>query len=136
MSYITSADLSDRMTAGRLASFIPGSDSATTIAAVISRAEGRVDAYLAVRYATPVPANGAVQEAALAFAEWEVYRRGSVAVPEKIRQAYEDAVAWLEKVAGGDLAIGGAAAVGADVGGGIATSAETARMDESSLAGF
>jgi phage gp36-like protein len=108
--YITEAMLEARTGEAMLARFVqqPASSAAYTAAVldVIERAEGRVNAYLEPLYTVPVPTSGMVEEFALAIAEWELYRRGSGNVPEKVRQSYEDALRDLRDIAKGTLGLG------------------------------
>lgn len=112
-NYITEAMLSARVGAQALARFVQqeagSAECSAAATAVITRAEARMDASLAERYAVPVPATGLLEELALAIAEWEVYRRGSGAVPAKIRQAYDDALADLKAIAAGQMGTGSSA---------------------------
>jgi phage gp36-like protein len=78
---------------------------------IIPRAEGRIDAYANVRYSTPLPPNDMCQEWALTIAEYELYRRTvGGTVPDKIRQAYEDCLKELQRLADGKLSISGTTA--------------------------
>lgn len=142
-NYITTEMLEARVGEELLGQFLAQpADSAeydTAVADVIARAESRIDGYIGARYSTPVEATGFVEELALAVAEYEVYRRGAGGkVPEKIRQAYEDALADLRAIADGKRAIGGATPLTTtdSVGIGIVVSAETAMFDATSLEGF
>ena len=110
MSYITADDLDARLGVALVDRLVDNDDRrATILADVIARAESRVDGYLAGRYATPVPASGLIEEAALSVAEHELYRRADGPVPEKVRKAYEDALKDLRDIASGKIALGSAA---------------------------
>lgn len=142
-TYIATADVEARVGQALLAQFVReaagSSNYEARVAELIARAESRVDAYLGARYTTPVEATGFVEEMALAIAEYEVYRRGSGgAVPEKIREAYEDALADLRAVADGKREIGGATPLATtDAAGiGLVVDAEDAMFDSESMQGF
>jgi len=121
-NYITEALLEARVGEQLLSRFVqqPSGSTAYTaaVADVIERAEGRVDAYLSEVYTTPVTATAFIEAIALDIAEWELYRRGTGAVPEKVRQAYEDAVDDLKSIAGGTLGTGSPTAPTAAAGAG------------------
>ena len=113
-NYVTYSELADRVTTSVLEKLTKF--SGTTLESycnsdIIPRAEGRIDAYANVRFSTPLPPNDMCQEWALTIAEYELYRRtpgGSV--PEKIRQAYEDCLKELQRLADGKLSISGTTA--------------------------
>jgi phage gp36-like protein len=115
MAYCSAQDLHDRMTAARLDAMLPEATQAALLTAIITRASDRIDGYLSARFTVPVPASGYMQDIALALCEYEVYRRSSApAIPEKIRQAYEDAIKDLKELADGKRGIGGATPATAD----------------------
>jgi phage gp36-like protein len=111
MAYITQAQMEDRTTPELLAKFVKysaaSSDYVAAVADIIYRAEARVNSYLSSIFTVPVTTTGMIEEMCLAIAEWELYRRGSGNVPDKIRQAYEDALKDLRDIAKGVLSIGG-----------------------------
>ncbi len=110
-SYITQQMLEDRVGSNLLAKFVKydnGTDEyETSVLQVILRSEARVNGYIESRYTIPVPTSGLIEEFCLAIAEWELYRRGSGAVPDKIRTAYEDTLKDLRDIAKGVMDIGG-----------------------------
>lgn len=137
-SYITEAMLEARTGEAMLARFVQqASGSAAYTAAVldvIERSEDRVNGYLSPRYTVPVPTSGMIEEMALAIAEWELYRRGSGNVPEKIRQAYEDALRDLRDIAKGNMDIGSATTPTASATpAGLETAGATALFDADSM---
>jgi len=114
-SYITEAMLEGRTSGPKLLASLlqqPAGSAAYSAAVlvVIDRAEDRIDGYLSPRYTVPVPTSGYIEEMALAVAEWELYRRGSGNVPEKVRQAYEDALKDLRDISTGKMDLGSATA--------------------------
>jgi phage gp36-like protein len=122
MAYITSTDLTTRVGATLLASLVNDAGAqAAIVSTICTQASDRVDGYLGGRYATPVAASlGYVGMLAMAVAEWMLYARGSgPSVPEKIRQAYEDALRDLRDIAAGRVDLAGAAPVGGSGAGGV-----------------
>lgn len=142
-NYIAATDIETRLgqtlTAQLLRESSGGADYGVRLAKVIKTAEEMVDdGYLGMRYAVPVPSSGYVRRLVLAVALYDLYSMGQGgSVPDKARQAYEDALVDLQAVADGKREIGGAtrpAAAGLTVG--IAVESEPALFDRASLEGF
>jgi phage gp36-like protein len=77
------------------------------IAEAISKAEAEIDAYLGVKYLVPLAAPPArVKALAVELAIYHLYSRRSV-VPPVRQQNYEEAVAFLQQVAAGQVVIVG-----------------------------
>jgi phage gp36-like protein len=76
--------------------------------AMLVRAEGLVNAFLAKRYTIPIvtdASNGLLQEMTLAIADYEMYKRGMASdVPDKYKYSYDKAMELLLKIASGELA--------------------------------
>ena len=111
-NYLTSDILSRRITSDRLTALCAGAgnNASTLIEEVIARAESTIDGYAAGRYAVPLPATDLVKEWALCLAEYELYKRGpGNAVPEKIRESYQQTCVRLKDLAEGTLRINAAA---------------------------
>ena len=76
--------------------------------AMISNAEGLIDAYLNKYYSTPIctdQSNGFLKELTLDLSEYDVFKRTvGDQVPTKIKDAMERAMGILQKIADGDLA--------------------------------
>lgn len=77
----------------------------TKVEAAISRAQTEVDTHLGVRFEVPFPSNGIPQQVKDITRDITVYRlyqrRHPEAVPEGIRQSYDDAVSLLKRIAQG-----------------------------------
>lgn len=108
MTYATQTDLEDAFGAAEIAEIADrdrdGEIDAPALAAVLTRADALIDGYLGVRYAVPVASPPPILTAtACDLARYWLY---DDAAPERVRQGYDDAVAWLEGVAAGKVALG------------------------------
>lgn len=140
--YITFDDITDRIPQDHLESLCNAAGSALTakVNAVIARAEATVDGYAAAKYALPLPVSPLPGRWALAIAEHELYALGpGGAVPEKIRQAFEDAMKELRDLAAGKISL----PAGDDgtepkqrVGDAVIVQAETPVFGRSKMTGF
>lgn len=76
--------------------------------AMLVRAEGLVDGFLARRYDTPIvtdASNGLLQELTFAIADYEMYKRGMASdVPDKYKYSRDEAIKLLTQIANGELA--------------------------------
>ncbi len=100
MSYATVADLEAAFGAAEIEQLL-GADR--TADAVLARADSAIDGYLAGRYATPLTAPPPVIVAtACDLARYWLF---DDAAPERVRQAYTDAVTWLKDVAAGKFVL-------------------------------
>lgn len=69
------------------------------VASSLNRADSLIDGYLAGRYALPIiPAPAVLTATACDLARYWLY---DDAAPDRVRQGYEDAIAWLKDVASG-----------------------------------
>lgn len=105
MPYATQTDLEDAFGAAEILQLADrdgdGLPDAGFVAAALDRADSLIDGYLAGRYALPVsPAPAVLTATACDLARYWLY---DDAAPDRVRQAYEDAVAWLKDVAAGKV---------------------------------
>lgn len=111
MAYCTIQQLEDRLTPGVLARHVPETGEARTrvLSGYIERASARVDAQLAVRYATPAPASALLADICLAFALWQIVadRSGVTELPAGVQTPYDEAVKLLERLSVGTVALPG-----------------------------
>ena len=132
MAYVTTTELSDRMTATKYTDLCAG--SATIAQAALDRAESMVDGFLTRLYETPIATSAMVQEWVMRLAEYELYKRGmGDNVPSKYRESYQETINELKLANQGILIPPGALAKKADQGGSIEFSSDTALFDESSV---
>lgn len=106
MTYATQTDLEDAFGATELDQLLAphGVASATVLAAALARADSLINSYLAGRYLVPLtPAPAVVLGMAVDLTRYFLY---DDAVPERVRIAYEDAIAWLKDVARGAVTLG------------------------------
>jgi len=110
MNYISVSLLENRVGSARLNNLCSGS---AVLEEIIARAEGIVDGYASVRYATPLVPTPAVREWVLSIAEYELYRRGpGSAVPGKIADSYKTALEQLAALSEGRMGTGAVLAAG------------------------
>jgi len=111
VAYCTIQQLEDRLTPGVLARHVPETGEARTrvLSGYIERASARVDAQLAVRYATPAPASALLADICLAFALWQIVadRSGVTELPAGVQTPYDEAVKLLERLSVGTVALPG-----------------------------
>jgi phage gp36-like protein len=110
MAYCTVADLSGRFGEAELIQLTasgqgPGAGVDSAVAALaIHDATAEIDGYLARRYTLPLTAPGAnLVRIACDIARYRLYED---AAPDTVRQRYEQAIRYLERVAGGGLDLG------------------------------
>jgi phage gp36-like protein len=136
-SYITEAMIEARVTAVLLSRFVQQTTGSAAYSAavldVIERSEDAVNSYLSERFAVPVTTTGLLEECALAIGEWELYRRGVAAVPEKVKQAYDNAVKVLEAIRDGKQGTGAAVAPASAVSAGLETDGAAGLFDAASM---
>jgi phage gp36-like protein len=111
MAYATIADLENRITQARLATFVPevGATRTELLTAMLARADALIDGYIGAVYATPAPASGLLQGWTLIACVYEIYlTRGGPEIPEKIKDSFEALMTDLRAVADGKRQIGGA----------------------------
>lgn len=108
MTYATQLDLENAFGAAEILHLADrdgdGVAEAAVLNAILARADALIDGYLAGRYAVPVAAPVPMTLVATAgdLARYWLY---DDAAPERIREAYEDAIAWLRDVAAGRIGL-------------------------------
>jgi phage gp36-like protein len=110
MAYSTQDDVLSMIPPAELAALtseageVPDSQ---VVAAAISRADAEIDAALGLRYAVPLsPVPERVKTLSVDLALYHLYSRRGVA-PEVWRRKYQDALAFLKQVAGGQATLAG-----------------------------
>lgn len=103
MAYAAQTDLEDAFGADEVLQLADrGGDGVADsgfVAAVLGRADSVIDGYVSGRYALPIsPVPPALKAAACVLARYWLY---DDAAPDRVRQDYEDVLAWLKDVAGG-----------------------------------
>lgn len=102
MAYVTTAELSDRMTSTKFTDLCAG--SLTIAQAALDRAESMVDGFLTRLYETPIATSAMVQEWVMRLAEYELYKRGlGDNVPTKYRESYQETLNELKLANQGTL---------------------------------
>jgi phage gp36-like protein len=131
-NYATVQMLKDRVGSTLFSSLAGADPGGSTLAAlIIDRAEGKVDGYLAARYAIPAPPNGMLEDIALTLAEWELYRRSDWgSIPEKLDEARKEAMEMLREIAEGKLSLPDASAAGSELSGDMEVSSDDPVYDE------
>jgi len=138
-NYIDADDLIGRLNGTTLQDLLDTENTSGDIAqglmdSIIERAEGVVDGYISTRYTTPVGSGALVQEWALRCAMYELYARSMCPeIPEKIKDAYKDALAMLDKVAAGKLLLPGTTATPTAADGLPIVSADTQEFSSSNM---
>lgn len=95
MAYVTTTELSDRMTSTKYTDLCAG--SSTIAQAALDRAESMVDGFLSRLYTVPIPVSSMVQEWVMRLAEYELYKRGmGDNVPTKYRESYQETLNELK----------------------------------------
>lgn len=108
MAYVSLADLVDRYGEEEIAQRSDRAAGVTIDAAVVGQAiadaEAEIDAWLAARYALPLPTVPAVlKRVAAAMARYHLWEQQA---SERVRQDYEDARRLLEAISRGRVALG------------------------------
>ncbi len=108
MAYCTESDLLTMIPVRELAELTAESGEtpdSLVVAEAIHRADGEIDAYLAMRYTLPLsPLPDQVKGLSIDMALYHLYSRRSVA-PTVRRQKYEAAVSFLKLVAAGEAKV-------------------------------
>ena len=110
MTYILQSDIEGFMSRTQLIQCTDdektGEIDTDKITKAIEDAESEVNGYLGKRYVVPIapPVPNLVQKLSTDIAVWNVWRRRQRA-PENVRQAYEDAIKRLEKIAAGEIVL-------------------------------
>ena len=116
--YCTTAELTTRFASDLEASYATdnesvGTASSTVLDECIDTAEGEINSYLAMRYATPVDTtlstaiDNLMLGITLDIAEWHVLNR-SPSVSEQKTAQYERRIEWLKMIAKGEANMPGA----------------------------
>lgn len=106
MSYATLTDLQTAFGAAEILQLADrdhsGAIDTGVVEAVLARADSLIDGYLSGRYALPLsaPYPKALLACAADLARYWLY---DDAAPERVRDAYEDTIAWLRDVAAGKV---------------------------------
>lgn len=109
MPYATQAALEDAFGVAEILQVADrdgdGEADEAVLAAALARADATIDGYLGARYATPVapPPLPILTAMACDLARYWLY---DDAAPDRVREGYEDALAWLREVAAGKVALG------------------------------
>ena len=81
-----------------------GTVDAAIVARALEAADGEIDSYLAGRYSIPLASVPAIlRDCAVDIARYRLHDRG---VPDRVKDAYKDRIAWLRDVAAGRATIG------------------------------
>jgi len=122
MAYVTQADLEKRWGAGDLKTWTDdratGATDTGIVAEAIAGAGGQIDGAAGQNYTTPLslgdPGTAAlVRTVAGSIAGYLLAARRPRAVPDNIRQQYDDAQAWLKELAAGRVSLRGETQVAA-----------------------
>lgn len=141
MAYATQSDLSPRrISAAELLQLTDDTSSGTVNTQVVSdildEASGLIDSYCRQRYTIPLQSSLQVKGLCLTIAEYLLYLRRR-RVKDDVRQAYEDAVAFLKDVSGGKAALDQPSTAPAQSGAGdVQTTQVTERFSDDNLGGF
>jgi phage gp36-like protein len=110
MAYTDKTEMEKRFGTLEIAQLIDsqpdGSEDPGRLDAAISDADGLIDSYLAVQFTVPIPdpIPDALVGASSDLARFRLWDDGA---PESVRQRYEDAVTWLQKIADGEIGLPG-----------------------------
>lgn len=115
MSYVSREDIRTRLSDEVLAELTDENAVAPNwdvVDRAIAFANAEVDSYLGVRFTVPLSTVPLIlRERATDIAVYHLYKKrvgeAAVEVPEEVRRAYEEAIAWLEKVRDGKATIAG-----------------------------
>lgn len=124
MAYATQADLVTRFGERRLIELtdrsnpVPETIDAGVVAAALADAAGLIDSYVGQVLPLPLPSAPAALTAIACDLAWYRLRGEGAAEDSPERKAFEDAIAWLKRVAAGEVSLepeGAAAASDSDV---------------------
>lgn len=108
MSYSTQSDLLNHVTEQELIELTDdagsGAIDAAKVTAAIDEADGLIDSYCRGRYVLPLTVSKQVRKLSVDVALYYLFQRRR-AIPDSIRQAYEDGVSLLQKVSDGKAAL-------------------------------
>jgi phage gp36-like protein len=104
--YISLDDVRERIGSARLNGLCGQASQEELLPEAVARAEALVDSYAAARYALPLQSSPLLSEWALRVVEYELYKRTpGDAVPQKIKDSYEDVLKQLAALSSGALKI-------------------------------
>lgn len=110
MTYALQADMQAALGDGELIQLTDRADppvgaiDATVLARALEAADGEIDSYLASRYSLPLVSVPVIlRDCAVDIARYRLHDRG---VPDRVKEAYKDRIAWLRDVASGKASLG------------------------------
>ncbi len=142
MAYCTLDDIRDMMDEEEIIRYTDDHDqgiiNTNATDKAISGADAYIDSLIASRYSVPVlPVPDIILGYAVDIAIYKIYTRRGRAAPEGIRNKYDDAVKWLEKVAAGKAKIPGiASAPSGSSGDSVSIDSSDRKFSRDSLKGF
>ena len=81
-----------------------GAIDAAVLTRALEAADGEIDSYLAARYTLPLPSVPTIlRDCAIDIARYRLHDRG---VPDLVKDAYKDRIAWLLNVSKGIASLG------------------------------
>lgn len=81
-----------------------GAIDATVLTRALEAADGEIDSYLAARYTLPLASVPTIlRDCAVDIARYRLHDRG---VPDRVKDAYKDRIAWLRDVTKGITSLG------------------------------
>jgi phage gp36-like protein len=143
MAYATKADLMPRrLSNAELIQLTDDSSSGkindAVVDAELTEASAKVDSYCRQRYQVPLQASDQIKGLTLDIASYLLFLRKR-RVPEEIRQAFDDAIAFLKDVAAGKASLDqpvGAAAQEPATSAGVKATEVPERFSDDNLKGF
>jgi phage gp36-like protein len=113
-----------------------GAVNAQLVTDILDEASAMVDSYSRNRYTVPLQASSQVKGITLTIAEYLLYLRRKRMKPD-VRQAYEDAVAFLKDVSAGKAGLDQPVTAAPQSGSGdVLVTAKTERFGDGNLSGF
>src|SRR6266704_1385566 len=141
MAYAVQADLSPRrIPNAELLQLTDDTNSgvvnAQMVTDILDEASAQIDSYCRVRYTVPLQASSQVKGLCLTIAEYLLYLRRT-RMKDEVRQAYEDAIAFLKDVDRGNAGLDQpVAATPQSSGGDVQVTQKPERFSDSALGGF
>lgn len=142
MPYATQADLCPgRIPERALAQLTNDSGADIIVPAVVdeklTEASGIVDGYCRQRYQVPLQVSEVVKSLTLAIAIQKLYARRGIAVPETVRQGYEDAMKMLSDISSGKASLDQPVGAAPQAAGGEVRATEISeKFSDSNISGF
>lgn len=110
MTYATQADMQTALGDDELIQLTDRADppvgaiDATVLTRALEAADGEIDSYLAARYSLPLASTPVIlRDCAVDIARYRLHDRG---LPDLVKDAYKDRIAWLRDVAKGTASLG------------------------------